>query len=410
MQIKFLIGNGFDIGLGMKSRFSDFFPVYIQQAEGKEKTLKDFAEEIDEHCEEWSYFEEQLGKYASKFTVDNKDVMREQVTDFSAQFTQYLSQEENKLNYDDGKIASTMTKALTNFYSLDNLAKGSHEAVAGTMKKNPSNGRMYNFLLFNYTDCLEKCLAHFNERIVQERNVAGIAVKDCIGEILHIHGKINECPIMGVNDKSQIENESLAEDEEFKSLFVKPEVNFELKTQVERDGKQIIDNSDVICVYGMSLGKTDKLWWKKLVEWLRADAKHQLVIFLYDDKCATKTQFNIINRRTHTSNTLKEYSEYQADDFEKLKQRIHIAINKNIFEMPLRIPEKKNVEQSEVKPLKAKTFGLLSEALKNENEWNYPDIWPSDTKSSMAQTVEELQKLLREPTTSLEDEMKKWAL
>lgn len=402
MQITFLIGNGFDIGLGMKSRFSDFFPVYIRQAEGKEKTLKDFAEEIDEHRAEWSYFEEQLGKYASKFTVDDKDVMREQVTDFSAQFTQYLSQEENKLNYDDGKIASTMTKALTNFYSLDNLAKGSHEAVAGTMKKSPSNSRMYNFLLFNYTECLEKCLAHFNERIVQERNVAGIAVKDCIGEILHIHGKINECPIMGVNDKSQIENESLAEDEEFKSLFVKPEVNFELKTQVERDGKQIIDNSDVICVYGMSLGKTDKLWWKKLVEWLRVDAKHQLVIFLYDDECATKTQFNIINRRTHTSNTLKEYSEYQADDFDKLKQRIHIAINKNIFEMPLRIPEKKNESKEKAKTSDDYSIHTLS------NIMNYYEM-PKYNYDDILKETEELRELLDKPVVSLEEEIKKRA-
>ena len=179
---------------------------------------------------------------------------------------------------------------------------------------------------------------------------------------------------MGVNDKSQIENESLAEDEEFKSLFVKPEVNFELKTQVERDGKQIIDNSDVICVYGMSLGKTDKLWWKKLVEWLRADAKHQLVIFLYDDKCATKTQFNIINRRTHTSNTLKEYSEYQADDFDKLKQRIHIAINKNIFEMPLRIPEKKNESKEKAKTSDDYSMHTLNNIYQEIQKYNYDDV------------------------------------
>ena len=29
MNITFLIGNGFDIGLGMLSRFTDYFPVYL---------------------------------------------------------------------------------------------------------------------------------------------------------------------------------------------------------------------------------------------------------------------------------------------------------------------------------------------------------------------------------------------
>lgn len=400
MQITFLIGNGFDIGLGMKLRFSDFFPVYIRQAEGKEKTLKDFAEEIDEHRAEWSYFEEQLGKYSSKFTMDNKDVMREQVTDFSVQFTQYLSEEEKKLNFDDDKITSIMAKALVNFYSLNNLAKGSHEAVTETMKKNPSHSRIYNFLSFNYTECLEKCLAHFSERIVQQRNVAGIEVKDCIGEILHIHGKVNECPIMGVNDKSQIENESLAEDEEFKSLFVKPEANFELKTQAERDGKQIIDNSDIICAYGMSLGKTDKLWWKKLIEWLNKDAKHQLVIFLYDEKCPAKTQFGVINRKRRTVNTLKEYSEYQADDFDKLQHRIHFAINKNIFEMPLRIPEKKNESKEKAKTSDDYSMHTLSNIYQEIQKYNYDDV---------IKEAKELRELLDKPVLNLEDEIKKWA-
>lgn len=403
MQITFLIGNGFDIGLGMKSRFSDFFPVYIQQAEGKEKTLKDFAKEIDEHCEEWSYFEEQLGKYSSKFTMDNKDVMREQVTDFSVQFTQYLSEEEEKLNFDDDKINSIMAKALVNFYSLDKLAKGAHEAVTETMKKNPSHSRMYNFLSFNYTECLEKCLAHFNERIVQQRNVAGIEVKDCIGEILHIHGKVNECPIMGVNDKSQIENESLAEDEEFTSLFVKPEANFELKTQAERDGRQVIDNSDIICVYGMSLGKTDKLWWKKLIEWLNKDVKHQLVIFLYDGKSSEKTQFGIINRRRRTLSTLREYSEYQADDFDKLRQRIHFAINKNIFEMPLRIPEKKNESKEKAKTSDDYSMHTLSDIIR------YYEMPKCDYDDILKKETEELRELLDKPVVSLEDEIKKWA-
>lgn len=400
MQITFLIGNGFDIGLGMKSRFSDFFPVYIRQAEGKEKTLKDFAEEIDEHRAEWSYFEEQLGKYSPKFTMDNKDVMREQVTDFSVQFTQYLSEEEKKLNFDDDKITSIMAKALVNFYSLNNLAKGSHEAVTETMKKNPSHSRIYNFLSFNYTECLEKCLAHFSERIVQQRNVAGIEVKDCIGEILHIHGKVNECPIMGVNDKSQIENESLAEDEEFKSLFVKPEANFELKTQAERDGKQIIDNSDIICVYGMSLGKTDKLWWEKLVEWLNKDAKHQLVIFLYDDECSTRTQFGIINSGRQMLNTLREYSEYQADTFDKLRHRIHFAINKNIFEMPLRIPEKKNESKEKAKTSDDYSMHTLNNIYQEIQKYNYDDV---------IREAKELRELLDKPVVSLEDEIKKWA-
>lgn len=36
MNITFLIGNGFDVGMGMKSRFSDFFPKYCADSIDKE--------------------------------------------------------------------------------------------------------------------------------------------------------------------------------------------------------------------------------------------------------------------------------------------------------------------------------------------------------------------------------------
>ena len=34
MQVSFLIGNGFDRGLGLRTSFRDFFPVYCKEASG----------------------------------------------------------------------------------------------------------------------------------------------------------------------------------------------------------------------------------------------------------------------------------------------------------------------------------------------------------------------------------------
>ena len=36
MNITFLIGNGFDIKLGLKTRYTDFYPIYINSNKNKE--------------------------------------------------------------------------------------------------------------------------------------------------------------------------------------------------------------------------------------------------------------------------------------------------------------------------------------------------------------------------------------
>lgn len=73
MNITFMIGNGFDVGLGLRSKFSDYFPVYIDESKGKDETLSPLAKEIELNQEEWSYFEKKMGEYTGKFTKETKD-------------------------------------------------------------------------------------------------------------------------------------------------------------------------------------------------------------------------------------------------------------------------------------------------------------------------------------------------
>lgn len=53
MNITFLIGNGFDVGMGMKSRFSDFFPKYCAESVDKEESLRALSKDIEEHQDDW---------------------------------------------------------------------------------------------------------------------------------------------------------------------------------------------------------------------------------------------------------------------------------------------------------------------------------------------------------------------
>ncbi len=43
-----------------------------------------------------------------------------------------------------------------------------------------------------------------------------------------------------------------------------------------------IESSDVVCIFGMSIGNSDRVWWDFIFRWLNADLRHILIIFCHD--------------------------------------------------------------------------------------------------------------------------------
>ena len=130
MNITFLIGNGFDIGMGLHSKFSDYFSQYVEESKDKDRIFKEFADEIDENRTEWSYFEKKLGEYTEHFTIDTQDKYKAKLRDFEVGFIKYLREEEQSLIYEKQKIVETFSKAFLNFYRNENLTAGSEETIA----------------------------------------------------------------------------------------------------------------------------------------------------------------------------------------------------------------------------------------------------------------------------------------
>ena len=56
MNITFLIGNGFDVGMGMESKFKDFFPIYEAKSLNKEDRIKKLSQEIGNDYDTWADF------------------------------------------------------------------------------------------------------------------------------------------------------------------------------------------------------------------------------------------------------------------------------------------------------------------------------------------------------------------
>lgn len=354
MNITFMIGNGFDVGIGMKSCFTDYFPQYCEAAEkSANETMKALAEEIKSDEKNWSYFERQLGQYTSRFTKDTKGKLLEQLRDFEMGFVKYLTEQENNLEFTNtDEISKVMTQALTGFQRQLHMA--SRAQIDDLLKSKSTEKRVYHFISFNYTSVLEKCLQTITGGILQTRKVGNTEYRDVIGEIVHPHGYVDECPIMGVNDDSQIANKDIAQDPGIAKYLIKPETNKAQKMNFDSVAKSVLNSSDILCIYGMSLGETDALWWKRVMTWLNASSAHQLVVFTFDPSFSPASHIDWMQREDRIVDTFRQYIG-PGMNMEQLRARIHLAVHRNIFAIDLSkvggvisVPEYKRLLESVV--------------------------------------------------------------
>ena len=334
MNITFLIGNGFDIGVGLKTKFSDYFPIYCKDSEPEKKTsLRGLASVIDTNREEWAYYEKELGNYTVHFDTDTQQELIAQAKDFQNCFIEYLKTQEALVQYHDERlILDTMTNALVNYYLHGNLLAESEDRLVAKYNARASENHVYNFVTFNYTSVLQKCLNLFDDRVVQRRK--NNAYVDKIGEVVHVHGKTNQFPITGVDGVDQIANENLRGNKQFVDYFVKPEINNRIRMSFDNKATRLIQNSDVICIYGMALGETDRKWWNMIVRWLAGNDARQLIVFDYDDKFTQANPFDLLEKEDTLYAKLSKFSNGNVN-IDRLRKQIHMAIHKNIFEMPL---------------------------------------------------------------------------
>ena len=126
------------------------------------------------------------------------------------------------------------------------------------------------FITFNYTCLLDRLVAGISER----GNVTVKHNNSTYGRTystpLHIHGTLDDDHgiIIGVDNNAQIIGASCQSNSSICNMFVKPEQNRRTEDMRPERAIKLIEEADVICVYGMSFGETDATWWKQLGSWV----------------------------------------------------------------------------------------------------------------------------------------------
>lgn len=170
MNITYLIGNGFDLNLDLKTRYSDFYKYYLEK-DSKNDTIKKFKYDLSNSLENWSDLEFELGKYTSTFQDGKEQEFIELLDDIQDNLADYL--ETQKLDFE---LSDAMrSKIIEDIFSPSKyLNDREKQDFNNLMKGFFAQSYVAKLITFNYTQSLEILLNYQEGRpISSSREYSG---------------------------------------------------------------------------------------------------------------------------------------------------------------------------------------------------------------------------------------------
>ena len=327
MNITYIIGNGFDLCLGLNTRYSDFYDYYQNQSSPSEE-VKQLKATIDKNKENWVDLELALGEYTSNFKDSNSatKVMK----DLCDHLTEYLKLQSCFIPQSNEKIKEEMLRCLANPNEF--FLPADQEQIQSYYSNSLLAHSKITILSLNYTPSIERILDYKgNQPISIDSNDSWLGYGTKVHPVLHPHHTLNGTIIVGLNDESQIANQTLLGDEKFKEYFIKPACNKMLSFRTEDQCSDVINNSDLFVVFGSSLGATDKLWWQKIANRM-VNSDSLLLLFIYNREMERTGRRLGSQKREIINNFVSHLEGYTDTQIEDIKRKTLVSFNSGIFD------------------------------------------------------------------------------
>lgn len=327
MNITFMIGNGFDLNLGLHTSYKDFYKYYI-----KKEPNDLIAQSIKSNYNLWSDLELGLGVFLENIDETQIDNFLDSKALLEKHLSNYLNKENARLLIKDkNKLIEELKSKIPNFHKEFCLED---RQQYNQFKQNLNQKIHYQFINFNYTNTLDNIvnLAVNDKSAFSSHLYKGNAREHFIKSPIHIHGSLNENLILGIDNITQIKNPALQNNPDLTDYIIKTKVNEALGELKIEQTKNIINESKYICMFGLSIGDTDNYWWSYLIEWLSKDITNKLVLYTYDNtlvhlSAQEKLRYQNISRKNLVSKNIN--ADYKKDS--DIKKQIIVIHNSDIF-------------------------------------------------------------------------------
>lgn len=338
MNICYLLGNGFDLSLLMKTSYKDFLDYYLSTS-SENKEIKSDIQKLKNHIIEKGYDENSLwsdceigfAEFTGEFSdsLEDKQAFLNAYFDFLSNLACYLNQEQSKLNnYNMDIIVNEFVSTIVNFDKK--LLPDDRQFYSNVISVNEDIN--VNIINFNYTEAVDAIAFDY----VNKKKKLGKhkAFDFQLNEIVHIHGMNDEGMILGVNDQLQLKNPNFAD------ILVKHKINEYKKLGVPRHVESILQASKVYIVFGMSIGETDKYWFEYMANKILNDMNRLIIIIGYYDKHSFKYPQQIHFKDEEYVNRFLSMT--TLDDKQKTNVRKRIIVESNTQVFGFKIEAKKH--------------------------------------------------------------------
>lgn len=318
-NVTFLIGNGFDLSFGVHSQYRDIYKAYSETHTSAEPFVENFKGEI----QHWSNFEMDLAKFAAKCSTEAQIV--DCLRDFK-QFTEdYLIEEQKAALYARMRNPKDMQKVLAEFaISLEEFYTNNYPNITTKIESILNNEQIdYHFITFNYTKILDEFINGSQPYL--SKGIANPAI--------HIHGKLQENVTFGIDNEQQLPELPYSLTGRGRRALIKPIFNSEFDKQRMENAQEVIKKSDVLCIYGLSLGDSDLMWRKAICDWMLDDPQHHMFLYIHE---VSSKKLSQADERMDYEEDIKE-SIFKSWGIEKryispFSSQFHIPVSKNIFD------------------------------------------------------------------------------
>ncbi len=329
MRILHIMGNGFDLNLGLKTRYEDFYAYYKQVTSLGNQEIENLKASIGSDLVNWSDLELAFGMYTS--SLGTHDDVETLVFDILDNLREYLKLEQEKINYNNLDRDLFLENLIAPEAHLTRRDQSGIKSWAEKWKN--SSQIVLNIMTLNYTSIIENIIGEEASSL----NIGSKAGRKAVlSKIEHIHGLLNERPILGVNDIEQIANKKFHSSQDTVELLVKPIHNQELGHMIDDDCLTHIKQANLICIFGCSIGETDKKWWAAVGERIGADCRliimHRTADFIPGREILAPREVREVKDRFLSMTNLNEESAEAAKNY------ISVGVNTDMFKLKISSP------------------------------------------------------------------------
>ena len=323
MKILWFIGNGFDMNLGMKTSYRNFYE-YYKTIKSESELINNLKKDILDKPENWADLELTLGDYTKN--IQNPTDLEKIYEDLQEKLAVYLNQQEENCESKFGLINSD--RLLKDLIHPEYFLTEGDKNNLINYRKHSSTPVFINMISFNYTNSIENILGN---------KLSDTTLKDDYGrevktiDINHIHGYTDSRMVMGVNDISQISNEHFKDNLDIIEAMVKPESNKTMDHTLDKKCENLVISADIICIFGCSLGYTDKFWWEVIAKKLLRGSL--LIIFDHGDPIKERQSYKIGRRKRNVKDNFLSKTDLSDLDKGKISDKIFIGVNADIFDL-----------------------------------------------------------------------------